>query len=395
MSLEPGVCVSNYNFNQDFFQNFHIPEKIIIYDSTLRDGEQMPGVRFTLDQKVKIAKKLDEIHIPQIEAGFPAVSKNEEQSVKAVVNEGLNAEILVLTRLLKKEVDIALDCDVDMILLFIAFSDIHIKCKLRLGKEEILDCVSNVVEYSKDHGLKTSFSIEDSTRVDFESLKKIIHVAIDAGADRIGLTDTLGCISPFGMAHLVRKVKDFCNIPLSVHCHNDFGFALANAIAGVVNGAEAVTTTVNGIGERAGNVPLDEFVMALKVLFKRDLGIDTTKLFELSELVSQLSNVNTHRNKPFVGENVFSHESGIHVAAILNNPFTYECVMPELVGNKRKLLLGKHSGIAIIKKKLAEHDLDLPIKQIEKILNEVKKQGEQKGKVNDDEFLGIVKKLIK
>ena len=390
MANEFDICVSEYNFQKEVIDKLKIPKKITIYDSTLRDGEQMPGVRFTSNQKVNIARKLDEIHVPQIEAGFPAVSKNEQHSIKAVVKEGLDSEILVLTRLLRKEVDLALDCDVDMILLFIAYSDIHLKHKLKLCKREIQECVTDVIQYSKDHGLKTSFSVEDSTRADLESLEKIIRTAMDAGADRIGLTDTLGCINPYGMSYLVKKVKEFCNIPVSVHCHNDFGFALPNAIAGTVNGAEAITTTVNGIGERAGNVPLEEFVIALKILFNIDLGIDTTGFVDLSNMVSEYTNINIQRNKPLVGDNAFSHESGIHVAAILNNPLTYECIPPELVGNKRKLLLGKHSGIAIIKKKLEEQGMDLPKEKIIKICKKVKTQGEEKGKVSDEEFLEIV-----
>lgn len=369
-----------------------IPQKVTVYDSTLRDGEQMPGVTFSKEQKVAIAGKLAETGVKQIEAGFPAVSEGEFESVKAVVDEGLDAEILALSRIRKEDIDAAADCGIDMILLFIASSDIHMKFKNKCEPEELLEKTRKAVEYAKDRGFKVSFSTEDSTRTSLSFLKQIYSVADGAGAERLGITDTVGCITPDALGYLVKEIKATTRKDVSVHLHNDFGLALANALTGIENGADAVTTTVNGIGERAGNLALDEFVMACTMFYDAELGIDTTKLKELSDMVADLSGVGIPENKPWVGGNVFSHESGIHVAAVLNCPATYECVSPRIVGQKRHLILGKHSGTTIIKRRLGENNIELSQEQICNIVRDVKRLGERKGRVSDREFWGIVEK---
>jgi isopropylmalate/homocitrate/citramalate synthase len=390
------ICISPYNFEPEVEKVIKLPEKITIYDSTLRDGEQMPGVSFTPDQKLKIARKLDEINVPQIEAGFPVVSDEEQKTVKMIANEGLKAEILALTRLKKEEVDIAVDCDIDMILLFIASSDIHLKYKLKKWNcEEIVDCIYSVIDHANSHGLKVSFSTEDSTRTAFATLQDFSQAAIKAGIERLGLTDTVGCINPQGLRFLVSKIREFTEVPVSIHLHNDFGLALTNALAGIEAGAEAVATTVNGIGERAGNVPLEQLVVALKVLYDHDLGIDTTGLKELSEMVTKFSGIPISPNRPLVGDNVFSHESGIHIAAILNHPVTYECIPPELVGGTRKLLMGKHTGTAYVSNRLKEKELEASPKELETIVQEIKVLGEYKGRVTEDEFWNIVDMVLK
>jgi isopropylmalate/homocitrate/citramalate synthase len=360
----------------------------------LRDGEQMPGVSFTIEQKMKIAEKLDEIRVPQIEAGFPIVSKTEKKAVKTISNADLNAEILALSRLEKGDIDAVIDCNVDIILLFIASSDIHLKYKLKMKRGEIKERVSECVQYARDHGLRVSFSTEDTTRTELSFLKGLYTTALDAGAERIGITDTLGCATPEGIGRLTGEIRKLTKKTLSIHCHNDFGLALANALSALFSGANAVATTVNGIGERAGNVPLEEFVVSLKFLYGMDLGIDTKKFTELSTLVSRFSKVNIHKNKPIVGSNVFSHESGIHVAAILNNPSTYEYISPESVGNKRRLFMGKHTGSTYVYNKLKEKKLALDEKTIAKILADIKRVGEEDGTVSDTEFWRIVEKHL-
>ena len=393
--FEQEVCVSPYNFKRGIVDKSAIPKKITVYDSTLRDGEQMPGISFKTSDKIAIARKLDEVGVTQIEAGFPAVSREEKRAVRAVKDEGLNAEILALSRLTKEDIDTCLDCDIDMILLFIASSPLHLKYKLRMTEEEVLDKTGAMVQYAKDHGLKTSFSTEDSTRTDFKFLKKLNTMAEKQGADRIGITDTVGCIMPEGIRFLATKINQSLSTPFSIHLHNDFGLALANALVGVQCGASAVATTVNGIGERGGNLALEEFVVAMKVLYNRDLGVDTSGLKELSELVAKLSNVKIPKNKPLVGQNAFSHESGIHVAATLSCPMTYEAIPPGFVGNKRKLVLGKHSGKAVVKERLEEKGIDTTEDKICDILREIKIIGEQKGRVSNREFWEVVKKHVK
>jgi methanogen homocitrate synthase len=393
--FEQEVSVSLYNFLKCVVDKASLPEKITVYDSTLRDGEQMPGVSFKKEDKLTIARALDKIGVTQIEAGFPAVSEEEKQAVSAVKKEGLSAEILALSRLRKEDIDICLDCDIDMILLFIASSPLHLKHKLRMTEDEALERTGSLVQYAKDHGLKTSFSTEDSTRTEFGFLEKINKVAEEHGADRIGLTDTVGCISPEGMRNLTTKVSDTIQAPLSIHLHNDFGLALANALVGVQCGASAVATTVNGIGERGGNLALEEFVVAMKVLYGKDLGINTECLKDISDLVERLSGVKLSKNKPLVGKHAFSHESGIHVAATLECPMTYEAIPPGLVGNRRKLVLGKHSGKTVVRDRLKEKGVEATEEQICDILRVIKVIGEQKGRVSKKEFWEVVKRHTK
>ena len=393
--FEQEVSVSPYNFIHEIKDGISLSDKITVYDSTLRDGEQMPGVSFKIQDKITIARKLDDIGVPQIEAGFPAVSAQEKQAVSAVKSQGFSADILALSRLKREDIDTCLDCDIDMILLFIASSEIHLKYKLRMTEDEVIEKTGEMVQYAKDHGLKTSFSTEDSTRTELGFLKKINKCAEEHGADRIGLTDTVGCISPEGMKYLAKEIKSSINTPFSIHLHNDFGLACANALVGVQNGASAVTTTVNGIGERAGNLPLEEFVVALKVLYDYDVGVDFSQLKELSDLVAKISKIKVSKNKPLMGQHAFSHESGIHVAATLTCPMTYEAIPPEFVGGKRKLVLGKHSGKTVVKDRLEEKGISASDKQICDILREIKVIGEEKGRVSSKKFWEIVKSQIK
>ncbi len=384
------VCVSPFNFVDEIEKKRTFPEKVMVYDTTLRDGEQMPGVSFNEEQKLEIAKKLDELGVHQIEAGFPIVSHEEAKMVKLIANEGLKADVLALTRLRKEEIELAAECNVDMALVFIASSDIHIKYKLKHSCEELIDCVTEVLDYAKTYDMKINFSTEDSTRTNLDRLFEFYSTAVATGVDRIGITDTVGCITPEGLRFLVEKIIGKFKLPLAIHLHNDFGLALANALAGVSAGASAVATTVGGIGERAGNVPLEQFVVALKVLYNLDIGVKTNGFKELYDIVHEYSGVSVSPNQPIVGDNMFAHESGMHIAAILNQPVTYECIPPELVGQSRKLLMGKHTGSTFIRKRLEEKNIIATSKEIETILQEIKVLGEFKGKVSEDEFWEIV-----
>lgn len=365
-----------------------------IYDSTLRDGEQMPGIAYSLDQKVAIARKLDAIHVPQIEAGFPAVSDGERRSIKTITKLGLDAEILALSRVTTADIDAAVDAGVDMVLLFIATSDIHLKYKFNKPREYIIEKVVEGLDYCRSRGVKASLSCEDSTRTDLDFLFQVYSTAEGHGAVRIGLTDTVGCAAPEAITFLLAEIKKRYTTPVSLHLHNDYGMALANAIAGVKAGADAITTTVNGIGERAGNVPLEEFVGAMKFLYGVDLGIDASGLKELCDMVAQFSKVPLSRNHPLVGSDVFSHESGIHVAAVLSCPLTYESIPPEMVGNQRRLMLGKHTGGAYIRKRLEDLGLEASEEQVSQILSKVKALGEVKGRVSDSDFEELVEEVM-
>ena len=368
---------------------------VVIYDSTLRDGAQTPRIAFSPEQKITIARKLDEMHVPEIEAGFPAVSENEQMSVKAISSLGLNARILTLSRITKADIDACVNAGSDLALLFIGTSDIHLKYKFNKPKEFVLEKVAEGLDYCHERGIAGALSAEDSTRTEMEFLLEVYKKAEECHASRIGVTDTLGCASPEAIFNIVTAAKKHVRTPISVHLHNDFGLALANAVAGVKAGAKAVTTTVNGIGERAGNVPLEQFVATMKYVYRCDLGIDTTKLKELSDIVAEYSGLGLPKNQPLVGQNVFSHESGIHVAAVLNCPMTYEPIPPEEVGNKRHLIMGKKTGLNYVRKRVEELNLVATEEQLAKILCEVKKTGEKKGRVSDEEFKQIVSSVLR
>jgi len=379
-------AVSPYNISP----KLKLPEKLVIYDSTLRDGEQMPGVHFTPEQKLEIAMKLDEVGVHQIEAGYPAVSEDEKRAVKTIAEAGLNADILCLSRTTQSDIDVAADCNVDMILLFIATSELHMNYKLKMTRPEVLKRAVTSVQYARARGLEVSLSTEDSTRSDLGFMLEVYRACEEEGAVRLGITDTLGCAGPEAIGYLVRKIREGTKAPLSAHLHNDFGLSTANAVSAVVNGAEAIATTVGGIGERAGNVPLEQFAMVMKHLYKRDLGIRTQKLTELTHLVFDTAKLAVPLNQPWIGQNAFSHEAGIHVAAVLNCPMTYECVDPEEVGNRRRLVLGKHSGTALVRNRLDERNVKANQDQICDIVRAIKKAGEDHGRVSDDEFWDIV-----
>ena len=391
--------ISHYNKESELT----FPEDITIYDTTLRDGEQTPGVCFSLDEKLEIARKLDQFKIHQIEAGFPIVSEKERESVKTIANEGFDATILGLTRTKTEDIDAALDCDVDGIITFVGTSDIHLDHKMHITRQDAINLSETAVDYAKDHGLFVAFSAEDATRTDIEFLKRIYGKAQECGADRVHIADTTGAITPQGIDYLVRELVKDIDIDIAVHLHNDFGLAVINSIVGVLAGAKAVSTTVNGIGERAGNASLEragnasleELIMAMKILYGKDYGFKTKYIKELSDLVSKASGLPIPYNKPVVGNNVFRHESGIHVDAVIEEPLCYEPYLPELVGQKRQLVLGKHSGCRAVRAKLNECELDVTNDELIEIVRQVKKQREEGKYINDQVFKEIVKNTKK
>ncbi|ENN96317.1 trans-homoaconitate synthase [Methanocaldococcus villosus KIN24-T80] len=369
---------------------------IIIYDTTLRDGEQTPGVCFTKDQKLEIAIKLDELGVDQIEAGFPRVSEKEKEAVKAIANQGLKADILALCRTRKEDIDAAIDCDVDGIITFVATSPLHLKYKFG-GKslDEIIKMATEAIEYAKDHGLFVAFSAEDGTRTRIEDLIKIHKKAEEYKADRVHIADTTGSSTPQAMYFMVNMLKKYLNIDIGVHCHNDFGFAVINSIYGLMAGAKAVSTTVNGIGERAGNTALEELIMSLIVLYDVKLDLNLEVLPELCRLVEKYSGISLPKNKPIIGELVFSHESGIHVDAVINNPLTYEPFLPEKIGLKRNIILGKHSGRRAVEYKLKLMGINATEEQICEIVKRVKETRERGIEVSDEVFKKIVEEVIR
>ncbi|MCS7097517.1 MAG: homocitrate synthase family protein [Candidatus Methanomethyliaceae archaeon] len=368
--------------------------KVKIYDTTLRDGEQTPGVKFTKEQKVEIARKLDEVGIHEIEAGFPVISSYDEEAVKAVVMERLNARILALCRPKQKDIDAALRAEVEGVIIFLAVSDLHLKYKLKMDLKNAIDMALWAVEYAKDHGLFVQLTAEDATRTTLDSLLSLYKAAIDHGAERIGIADTAGCIRPKGMAYLVGQIRRNFDIEMSVHCHNDFGLAVANSLAAYEAGIDAISVSVNGLGERCGNAALEEVVMCLYALYGVDLNFRIEKLRDLSLLVSKFSGIPIPVNKAIVGENAFRHESGIHVAAVLKHPFTYEPYDPQLVGQERKLVFGRHSGTEGVKEKLLSSGLNLSDEEIAEIVRRLKSLPIGHKIIENSELIDFAKKVL-
>jgi len=365
---------------------------IVVYDTTLRDGEQMPGVAFKKEAKIEIAHALADAGVREIEAGFPAISKEEREAIKEI-KATTDAKILGLSRCKKEDILACAECNIDLVLLFIATSELHRTYKLKMSKEEVLKAVGKSIDFAKEIGLNVSFSTEDSTRTEIDFLHQVYSLACEHGVSRIGLTDTVGCATPEAIAFLVKELKARHALPLSLHLHNDFGLACANALAGIEAGADAFAVTVLGIGERAGNLSLEQFAMAAKYLCGIDTGIDLTKLQKLAELVARHAKIKIPKNQPWLGENIFTHASGIHAIAVLENPFCYECVSPEVLAKQRRILLGKHSGKGVLKAKLAQHGIELSGQELEDLLAEIKKLGTENGFVSDEKLLEIVKKI--
>ena len=376
-------------YNKEVKYNF--PENIVIYDTTLRDGEQTPGVCFNKEEKLAIAHKLYELRIPQIEAGFPRVSEREKDTVKSICNEGLDAQIICLARTKKEDIDAALDADVDGIITFMGASDLHLEHKLHFTREQALNTCMKSIEYAKDHGLFVAFSAEDATRADLDFLKRLYKKAEGYGVDRVHVADTVGAATPQGIEYLIKELKKDINVDIAMHCHNDFGLAVINSIAGLLAGASGVSVTANGIGERAGNASLEELTMALKILYGKDLGFKTKHIKELSDLVSKATGLPVPYNKPIVGKNIFRHESGIHVDAVIEEPLTYEPYVPELVGQKRQIVLGKHSGCRAVKAKLDSCGVEVSNEELCEIVKKVKETREKGTYINDNIFKEIVK----
>ncbi len=370
-------------------KEFSPPEKVKILDTTLRDGEQTPGVSLTPEEKLEIARQLDALGVDIIEAGFPITSKGEKEAVKLIAREGLNAEICGLARCEKQDMDDALDCDVDSVHVFIATSKIHMDKKLRLSRDEVVRKAVESVEYCKDHGVTVEFSAEDATRSEINFLLRVFREVVDAGADRIDIPDTVGVCIPIGMFNLVRKVKETVNVPIAVHCHDDMGLAVANSLAGVEAGAEEIHSTINGLGERAGNASLEEVVVSLKYLYGISTNVRLEEIYKTSQLVSRLTGINVQPNKAIVGENAFAHESGIHTHGVVTSPETYEPISPVIVGRVRRLVAGKHAGRHGIKEMLSEMGISLTDQQLKEVTERVKSLGDKGKEVTDTDLLDI------
>jgi isopropylmalate/homocitrate/citramalate synthase len=323
-----------------------VAKNIRILDSTLREGEQHPGVAFTIKQRIQIAWMLDSFGVDQIEIS-PVVSHDHFEATKTIIKQDLRADILAHVRAIKSDVDVAIDTGATWIATYMGISDIHLSAKLRISREEAKIRALEVADYIKSHGLKSRFTMEDASRTDPNFLIEMCKEMNSRRIERISIPDTVGIMRPHGMYNLVRMVCE--NIDLSrssidVHCHNDVGLALANALAGCEAGADQIHTTIDGLGERTGIPSLAETAVALTLIYKVPNNFRLHLLRDLSRTISEYTEIPTPESKPIVGDSAYKHKAGTHLAAILRNPSAYEILEPKIVGNRRKIVFGELAG---------------------------------------------------
>ncbi|MFQ5711575.1 MAG: hypothetical protein ACE5GD_07325 [Candidatus Geothermarchaeales archaeon] len=390
--------VSPHNFNEEALSGLRFPKKVYIYDVTLRDGEQCPGVVFNKDDKVKIAQALDELRVHRLEAGMPAVSDEDFQAVKEIAHLGLQTKVKSFARARRDDIDLALKCDVWGVIIELPSSKPLIEWGYKWTEGKVIDLATEAAIYAKDHGLHVTFFSIDSTRADLEFLEKLYGTVVKEGkADAVAIVDTFGVISPWGFAYLVDKIKAKVGVPVEVHVHNDLGLATANTIAAVGAGAEVVHTNINGLGERSGGAALEEVAVGLRLLCGVELGLDYSKLYQTSRLVEDISGVEMPPIKPIVGTQSFAYEGGIPVMFCRRfrekgYPQGGLPYLPEFVGGEFKIIMGKKSGSYSILEKLDQFGLEATDEQVREILNKVKDESlKRKSAISDDVLRRIIK----
>lgn len=370
------------------------PRRVKIFDTTLRDGEQTPGVGMSKQDKVEIATALSSLGVDVIEAGFPVSSQGEFDAVKAVAQAGLKSRICALARCVEKDMDAAMDCDVDLVHIFIGTSPIHRKYKLKMSEKEVLEKAEQCIQYVKDRGFKVHFSPEDACRTELPYLKKVCKMASDMKVEEINIPDTVGVMTPQSMHWLIKELKSVIKVPIAVHCHNDFGLAVSNTLAAVAAGAVMPHVTINGLGERAGNADLEQVVLGCKILYGIETGIKLKEIYSTSKIVERISGIRVMPNFPIVGDNAFAHQSGVHVHGVLAKASTYEPIEPEMVGARRRMVLGKLIGAHGIKDKLVQFRIKVNEEQLQEITSKVKELGAKGKKLVEEDLIAIAEDVI-
>lgn len=379
--------------------------EIKIFDTTLRDGEQTPGVNLNVMEKLEIARHLERLGVDRIEAGFPASSEGDFQAVKAIADTVKETSVIALARTSKQDIDIAWEAlkgaEEPAIHVFLATSPIHMQYKLNMTPEEVMDTSVNMVKYARQRFSIVEWSAEDATRSDWDFLVEIIEKVIDAGATVINLPDTVGYTMPEEYGNMFKyirvRVPNIDKVTLSCHCHDDLGMAVANSLAAIQNGVTQVEGTINGIGERAGNAALEEIAVALKIrsdFYPYHTNLKLDELKRTSDLIAKLTGVTVQPNKAVIGRHAYAHESGIHQDGVLKNTLTYEIITPELVGVKsNSLVLGKHSGRHAFKEKVKELGFNLIDEKLNEAFKQFKQLTDRKKEISDDDIFAILMEI--
>jgi len=358
--------------------------KIEILDSTLREGEQTPGVSFSINEKVALAKRLDAFGVDFIELGHPAVSPDVYEAVEALNDLDLNGKKMADGRASKSDINDVVAIGVGWMGFFFGTSPLSLKHKFNVTKSEALNRIETAVKYGKDNGLKLRFTAEDASRTDIDFLIQVGQLVQLAGADRFSLADTVGCLTPAKTKELVNCIVCELDIPVHIHCHNDFGMATANALSALEVGAQCVDVAVNGLGERCGLPPLAEVVTSLVNLYKVNGDWDLGMIPELTELVTSFSKLESTDNQPIVGKNAFSHKAGLHVKAVVKDPKSYEAISPESLNRKRTLVIDKYTGRAAIENKFKSLGFAYKKHDVTAVLNMIKSRPEKVDWTNEE-----------
>lgn len=373
--------------------------RFLVCDTTLRDGEQTCGVAFQVEEKVRLARMLDDMGVNCIDAGFPASSQADRDAVRAIAAQGLRARVVAFCRPNREEIDLARSCGATAIYTFLPTSDIHMRVKFGGTGSEIRKRLTtemaDAISYAKDLGMFVGCGSEDATRTEYDYLEEVLVLSQESGADLVGVADTVGTATPEKFFELIRRLRSRLgrDVLLSLHCHNDFGLATANTVAGILAGADEVQCTINGLGERAGNASLEEVLGCLTELHDYRTDVDLSRVYGMSELVSRLSGIGVSPMKPIVGANAFSHESGLHVSSVMRDPASYEPMPPERVGHTRQIIIGKHSGRSIIRYVLDKYGLHYDDELLDAVLSDVKQVAiRTKSRVSEDQLIDIYRR---
>ena len=389
--------VSPYNFAPEVRARFELPPRVSIHDATLRDGEQTPGVVFSVADKIAIAEKLDEVGVDRIEAGMPAVSDQDFEAIKRISGLGLQSKIYTFARAINADIDKAVECGCHGVIIEVPIGYPKLQYQFKWTWEDVLKKSVGVINHAKSSGLHVVYFPYDTTRAREEDLRNLLsRIILDAPPDAVGVVDTMGCALPGAIKHMVRLVKSLTKLPVEVHTHNDFGMAVATELAGVEAGAECVHSCANGLGERTGNAALEELIVALHVLYGYRTHYDLSKLPELGELVSRLSGFDIAANKPILGERNFTRESGIGVDLVVKEPLAMFGTHPALTGRRGEVVLGKKSGKASIAYHLEQLGITgIDDQMVAEMLRCVKEKGiNKRGLLTPEEFKEIVDRVL-